>query len=344
MDWIKEIYLMHHFTANTSSSLVLGDRAVDKVWLSVVPDLALEYPFLTRGLLALSALHLAYLRPQEEARWTHIAFENQNKAIAAIQPIISDLSAQSRDCLYALFATLCTLTFSSLVVTKFATLRQTDGPVPVSDIISPALHTRGIAKISDVAGNFIQTGPLAPLIVMSTDDRSPESFTARITLTVATYIAEWRTIFSVAPRMSAAAKQLAHLRDVFRREYHTGNILNAIEESISTLEVLYAEVDSWLQRESHVWYPGLAWKWPVLLPQEYVTLLQANHPAALVVYAHFAILSLLFDEWYLVGYSERALASISAVLEEPWKALLEWPEEQMRGGLRDICDRKRSLS
>jgi hypothetical protein len=327
---------MHHFTLHTSSSLLLQDHDVKQAWESVVPELALEHPFLMQGLLALSALHLAYLRPNEEASWTRLASEHQNRGIAAIQPMISKLTSYSGENVHALFAATIMLTISSMVDTKFASLEQAKAPVGISKIISPILHIRGITQVCDLSSIMIQAGPLASMFFTSVEHKTlhvsnPSGFTT------ASFLEHWAKTFSKRPCNSFTQTQFHRLKTVLRKEEMQQDVYGPLNEALSSLEMLYAEVNYTASLEKPNWYPGLVWKWPAMLSQQFAVLLQANHPAALIIFAHFAILSVIFAEWYLSGWPKRALASISAVLSEPWSGLLDWAMKESESRLEGIC-------
>jgi hypothetical protein len=107
-------------------------------------------------------------------------------------------------------------------------------------------------------------------------------------------------------------------------------------EALQALETVYAEIEYLVQHEAETWYPGLVWKWPATLSQQYVAHLQANDPAALVLSAHFAVLSTLFDEWWLSVWPRRAFLSISDALPASWRELIRWPEDQLQDELRSL--------
>ncbi|KAL1622229.1 hypothetical protein SLS56_008848 [Neofusicoccum ribis] len=72
---------------------------------------------------------------------------------------------------------------------------------------------------------------------------------------------------------------------------------------------------------------GMAWAWVTMVTQDFVELLQARHPVALVILLHFATLFVLFeDKWYVKSWSERSSSAIREQLPAEF-----WPEENLPG-------------
>jgi len=63
--------------------------------------------------------------------------------------------------------------------------------------------------------------------------------------------------------------------------------------------------------------------WPMKVSQEYMTLLKARHPGALVLMAHYCYLLQKLDGcWYFEGKAKRMLSVIVDCLEERWHLFL----------------------
>jgi hypothetical protein len=80
--------------------------------------------------------------------------------------------------------------------------------------------------------------------------------------------------------------------------------------------------------------PGIAWKWPFVVGAAYTTLLREQNEAALVIYAHFALLSHNWnDRWYLEGWRTRIVNSVKNCVGPVWQEYMRWPVEQVRNGI-----------
>ncbi len=66
--------------------------------------------------------------------------------------------------------------------------------------------------------------------------------------------------------------------------------------------------------------------WPARISTEYLELLKARDPAALVLLAHYCVLlEPLEQAWYMSGFRKRLLERIYGQLDEEWRQWLEWP-------------------
>lgn len=66
--------------------------------------------------------------------------------------------------------------------------------------------------------------------------------------------------------------------------------------------------------------------WPARISLEYLELLRAREPAALVLLAHYSVLlGPLEQSWYMSGFRKRLLERIYRQLDEEWRQWLDWP-------------------
>lgn len=71
-----------------------------------------------------------------------------------------------------------------------------------------------------------------------------------------------------------------------------------------------------------------------MVSQSYIQLLRQSNQGALLVYAHFAILTDIFkDQWYFQGWADRAVTGISNLLDSFWTEAIRWPQDQIRSEL-----------
>ncbi|KAF4440951.1 UPC2-regulatory involved in control of sterol uptake [Fusarium acutatum] len=66
---IEDMVLLHHWTVSTSLD-VYKNSALSIICQVTYPKIAFQHPFVMQALLALTALHIAYLEPQERLRYT----------------------------------------------------------------------------------------------------------------------------------------------------------------------------------------------------------------------------------------------------------------------------------
>ena len=75
-----------------------GERPEDiESWRTTVVELGFRYPFLMRGILAVSALYVAVLRTESSHNWLVVAASHQEKALPAHRFIINDVGRNMDD-------------------------------------------------------------------------------------------------------------------------------------------------------------------------------------------------------------------------------------------------------
>jgi hypothetical protein len=75
-------------------------------------------------------------------------------------------------------------------------------------------------------------------------------------------------------------------------------------------------------------HPGewtLALRWPFTVPMEFVQLLKARRPLALVLLGYYCVLLHHgTNQWWMKDWSQRTLISVSQLLDEQWIKHLSW--------------------
>lgn len=81
------VELFQHYTTVAHKYLSTQTRSPE-LWEIIVPQLALKFPFLMHGMLALSALHLATLQPTRRQELTNRASWNESQALPSYRSIM----------------------------------------------------------------------------------------------------------------------------------------------------------------------------------------------------------------------------------------------------------------
>ena len=76
----QHLELLHHFVTSTCLTFT-DDQAILDVWKGPVIRIGLAFPFLMHEVLAISALHLAYCKPEHAPRYYTISTELQSQAL-----------------------------------------------------------------------------------------------------------------------------------------------------------------------------------------------------------------------------------------------------------------------
>ncbi|GKT89252.1 DUF814 domain-containing protein [Colletotrichum tofieldiae] len=99
--WITDLELMHHYSTTTCLTLPRSND-VSQIWQFEVPRLGLTYMFLMHEILAISALHLGYLHPEQRESYALHASQHQSDAIAGMRESLMQITP---DNCHALFGT-----------------------------------------------------------------------------------------------------------------------------------------------------------------------------------------------------------------------------------------------
>ena len=103
---------MHHFTTYTYLTLAT-DKDARQMWHAIVPQLAYQHEFLMHALLACTALHMAYLDPDQYSELTIKARTYQDHALPLFRAAIPRVESETCDAIL-IFARLVAITAFAL--------------------------------------------------------------------------------------------------------------------------------------------------------------------------------------------------------------------------------------
>jgi len=103
---------MHHFTTHTWLTLAT-DENTRQMWHAIVPQLAYQHEFLMHALLACTALHMAYLNPDQHSELTIKARTHQDHAMPLFRAAIPSVESETCDAVL-IFARLVAITAFAL--------------------------------------------------------------------------------------------------------------------------------------------------------------------------------------------------------------------------------------
>lgn len=106
-EWIDDLNLMHHYSSYAFKEGFGARREVEHLWQDYIPQQAMKHTFLMHGLLALSALHLAYLNPSSSSKYLQLCDKHQAIALQKFRAILSsNIDPSLADALFALSSTI----------------------------------------------------------------------------------------------------------------------------------------------------------------------------------------------------------------------------------------------
>lgn len=298
---MKDLELLHHYATSTYLTLTRGRKELEEIWKIIVPQLALEHPFLMHGVLAISALHLAYLRPEHQQEYAIIAANHENIALPFFRTNSSNISEKNCSAVLA---------FSGLVMI-YAMASQQDEDLLFADSKGPEgvpewlQLLRGTYALLSSVWHLLAAGPMASLLnqVPGRGSGSSNSDDAHLTALL--------PLFSL-PRSSKSER---------RGETHI--YLAALENLRESFSILYVS-DRTFDIESAPFF------WPARVPSTFIKLLSERKPEALILLAHHCVLlERVGPCWFMDGHVRRLMEIIHKDLDEQWRSWIAWPLEQV---------------
>lgn len=276
---------MHHYSTAAYLSLPRG-LELRNIWQIEVPRLALTYDFLMHQMLAMSAYHLAFLRPYRRGHYSILASQHQNDAVKGLRVILQQTSKEN---CHAVF-----VASSLLSISAFGTLSNPDGSSDVQpdidDLLDVFLLIRGMSQILDAHQETISTGPLGKFLSLGKHE-------------------------SITPQLASITDRLKKL-----------NIPDNADSSAQTLcQTEVSTLVRWIEHagaSSDVPELRVAMTWPIGLAEGYLNLLRNRHPAALIVLGYYCTVlnsaGAMF--WFVKGWGESILKDASRSNQPGWSA------------------------
>lgn len=286
---MQHLELLHHFITVTYETFS-PDPVQQHIWRGPVIRMALAFPFLMHELLAISALHLAYVRPDRAQWYSTQSTELQSQAFNIFNSVQRDVDASN--CAPILIFT------SLLALHILADPSRTvglDSHHYLDHVISCIMLMRNVQKlvIRDWY-NYLAETELNPLF----------------------HVQQPSTPYDI-PQPCADLVKLPNPSDL------SDEARQAYDSAIERLQWMFAL--SHVPYESHHTIRWLL-AWPVQLDDKYLELLNQRRPEALVILAYFAVLMRFYRESWAVGDSGLFLIqAIHSHLGSHWAKWMEWP-------------------
>jgi hypothetical protein len=263
------------------------------------------------GLLALSALHMTYLYPDEDMTSNTLLYKkHQRIALSAMHRLLLNIT---RDNCNAAFP--CASLASMFSLYEFSLEPEsTNGVYDRKSIYNKIAQlftvTRGVREVLMPAIEWIDDGPLKPILY-----------------------GHWATPPPEFRAPDEILSQLQSLSAFLQSNLHNTVRKQAIHDASAQLGVLYAEV-SWAKSTRRI-EPGLILKYVSAVPSEYVSMLQEGDDNALLLFAYYVVLSGAIERrWFCSPkLGQAALTLVRHVLDPKLYQWLEWPEAQVKLGL-----------
>jgi hypothetical protein len=306
--------ILDHYFHSFYKTFMTNDQT-ERIWLDVVPDLAYNIPFLLQGILACTALHMAYINPTKLHMYTIRACAHQDAAIPHFRYAIEHPDEKNCDAIVA-FAYIL-LIYSLATDTKnsknyLLIVEDADASSNEAEPMLPQwVHfiRAGCTMLCDV-WEAIENGPASALATTWEDNISEQEATVR-------------------------SEDLPYLNYFKSLVPDDGSWPEEVIQIYLTAATALAE--SFLcfgraKEKSHIHLWNILGVWPLHVEVAFFSLISERHPGALILLAYYCIILKDMENcWYFEGRPAKLLSSIAEVLDTRWRPCIQEPIEIVTG-------------
>ena len=309
---MNSLKLLHHYTTSTSSTVSRGVESAS-FWAQDIPATAFEHEFLMYGILGVAAFHSSSLpcEPRTALAYQQKALQYQSAGLPGFRAAVADPTTKNSTAIIA-FAWL-------LGIQRCAgALHWKDEPAAAASdnfmypIIEFLMLMRGgcemvlkFQHLLPVNSDFLLLGEVVEELLTPHDDSSSlDSFA------VSSHSLQYPNVPLAAchrlinlPKLLKEALPALHFEEI-----------TIVIPAISCL--LKSYVRSYASDNGLALWNGIE-AWVLQTSDEFLNLLEAGRPAALVVFAHWCVLMRRTEShyWFLKGQSARLLGIVESHLE-----------------------------
>jgi Fungal specific transcription factor domain/Fungal Zn(2)-Cys(6) binuclear cluster domain len=295
---LRDLELMHHYCISSYRTISQDDKFAEP-FRNEVPKFAISHPFLMHGILALSALHLAYLNKNSgrASEYDELATGHQTLALALFRKELDNITPTNSGAMFVFSTIATTLAFASQQGTRVHSLS------PIEDMLQIVNLCRGIAEILETSKPWME----------GSDNWVSNLLDSRRSAKIHPLPAD------IDARLAAVFKLNA---DLTRTGFN-------IEEAVACEEAI-SEMSTSFQQTHSGYDPITVFRWPIVVKPILFSSIRDRRPMALVTLAHYCILlHRMDDRWWLEGWPRRLLQSIYSLLDPSWRDHIRWPLEAL---------------
>ena len=274
------------------------DEAQREMWQSTAVKIGLSHPFLLYELLALSALHLAHCKPDQQNHYYALSTELQNQALGLFNA--HGKQVDSSNCAAVLL-------FSALLAHHvFADRSRTEG-LDHSQYLDHVLSCISLMRIVRplVIAEWwpvLQKSEIQPLLA----NPNPQ------------------------PPFNNVPVECHQLSNLIKASDLTPSSVKAYEQAIERLLWLFELVEV-----PHKTHSTSRWvmAWPVQIQDDYFSLLNQRRPEALIILAYYGVVLHSFRKsWAISDAGQSLIKAVNAQVGAYWTQWLVWPNKILEIG------------
>ncbi|CZR50170.1 uncharacterized protein PAC_00042 [Phialocephala subalpina] len=177
----QDLELVFHYTISTSRTLATSESD-EELWQLIVPQEAFSNHFLMYGLLSISSLHIAHLRPSDAEYYRDLGIQHYSSAIRLLKSVLQGLNSGNADAV---------TTFIPLITSiSLATLQEP--PPTATDYLEGVLakfrSLRVVKNMLQRAWPMLKAGPIGLFLFMDAVEIADTAINAEVALKAL----EWR--------------------------------------------------------------------------------------------------------------------------------------------------------
>ncbi|RDI88019.1 hypothetical protein Vi05172_g1833 [Venturia inaequalis] len=289
-----QLELLHNWTTSTCYTLSPDAREEYRI---EAPKFAFSHPFVMHAIMAISALHLAYLRRDRREFYLFHAKAHHEAGLRIASGVLSAMDDKSCVAMWV-FSTLCCV---------FATARPRNfGDFVIVGEKGQAdwfIILRGSRHILESSSDALLNSPFGPMFQIGA---------ARGKL---------REKATLDNDVTASLRQ--NIVDSGLDEGTLALYNAAIDELRKSFAVVYSQTKAEL---------GDVFRWLWCIDDGFIRHLQDKKPAALSILAYFAVLTHSFSSlWWMEGFSRHIVATVYRFLDHSHRHWIRWPIQEVGG-------------
>jgi hypothetical protein len=288
--------LLHHWYTTTSTTITRSPE-MKNLWRIEVPRIGLANDYVLQTMLALSAQHLARLKPEARSTYESAAESLQKAGLNAVSKILPNITEDNCSAVFI---------FSGLTwINSLAVQRKPEGLPPHSQTETAAdwlVMLRGIVSVTDTAFSWLEKGELGAMVDMEPYGQPDENNAPH---PAEESLLRLKVLITESTASEEESSMYCSVIDALRKTFF---VVHHLSSDTCLLPVIFS--------------------WPSLLPDQYISLLEKREPEALAIFSYFAaLLSKLDSCWWLKGWSEHLILRTSRLLDSRHRLWIRWPIE-----------------
>ncbi|KAL4908590.1 hypothetical protein BDW74DRAFT_101938 [Aspergillus multicolor] len=292
---LRRLELMHKFSTETYQSLC-NSPSDFHVWQVIVPQKALRYDFLLKGILATASLHIAStLDPSSAFTYINTALEYHNQTLTPFRHAIDEISPESCDAVFAhsVVTTIICIALPRLTTEKDESIGAYEKIVLATELL------QGVSNILKIYRGWVTLKPFT----------SGSGF--------------WGLNMTLDPDTEAALNDLAALTD----EVANSEQRDMFAEAVKLLRQCFARYANTRDIASIL-------AWLAAADKGFIYALRCRHPLALLILMHWGVLihELHGRLWWARNSGSALVLELLGELrsyEPRWKNILLWPKQKI---------------